>query len=99
MRLAGRDLTPADYEALLSLDEDSEGGGLAPETLARLPRYSFAAGAAAVCCAVCLDDALEGVELLRLPCGHSFHVPCISNWLAITPFCPVCKARVPERTT
>ncbi|CAE8680067.1 unnamed protein product, partial [Polarella glacialis] len=32
-------------------------------------------------CMVCLADFIDGELLSSLPCGHSFHAACISNWL------------------
>jgi len=94
LRLAGRELTPADYEALLALDDEAPGLGLSEEQLARLPRETFEGGSAPLCCAVCLEDAAVGAALLRLPCAHAFHADCATRWLSGSPFCPVCKACV-----
>lgn len=50
-------------------------------------------------CAICLA-ALSTRPRLRLPCGHRFHVACVSRWLArpsasSAPSCPVCRRPAP----
>jgi len=40
------------------------------------------------CCVVCLEDFQEGEEIARLPCGHSFHEECVSQWLLSHDRCP-----------
>lgn len=102
MRLLSRELTPADYAALLQLDDHvTDRPGLSPAQLAALPRHTLSDGAGAgdsagpsgpaCCCAVCLEDAVAGEELVTLPCAHAFHANCIQRWLAASQTCPVCK--------
>ncbi|KAF3901754.1 hypothetical protein AA313_de0202462 [Arthrobotrys entomopaga] len=47
-------------------------------------------------CVVCLEEYVEGVSrVMRLPCGHEFHVDCITPWLTTRRrTCPVCKCDV-----
>jgi hypothetical protein len=46
-------------------------------------------------CSVCLDDIKSGDKLRKLPCGHSFHLPCIDAWLTERQStCPLCKEQV-----
>ncbi|EPS42649.1 hypothetical protein H072_3385 [Dactylellina haptotyla CBS 200.50] len=47
-------------------------------------------------CVVCLEEYVEGVsQVMRLPCGHEFHVNCITPWLTTRRrTCPVCKCDV-----
>lgn len=42
-------------------------------------------------CAVCLANLEEGEEARSLPCGHTFHRPCIDSWLCKSHQCPVCR--------
>lgn len=51
-------------------------------------------------CSICLD-AFNDVERLkgrlfvhRLPCGHTFHVDCIAQWIEQVPKCPECNANI-----
>ncbi|CAM0948745.1 unnamed protein product [Alopecurus aequalis] len=50
------------------------------------------ASAAEASCAVCLGDYDRGDVLRVLPgCDHSFHRPCVDQWLRLRPSCPVCR--------
>ncbi|KAH7277211.1 hypothetical protein KP509_39G039800 [Ceratopteris richardii] len=43
-------------------------------------------------CAVCLSDYQMNEKIQQLPvCKHSFHVPCINEWLAKNATCPICR--------
>lgn len=45
-------------------------------------------------CAICLDDSLDGqlASLVRLPCQHIFHNPCVYRWLKKgRSVCPLCN--------
>ncbi|KAF2022155.1 hypothetical protein BU24DRAFT_363230 [Aaosphaeria arxii CBS 175.79] len=47
-------------------------------------------------CVVCLEDYVDGVsQVMSLPCGHEFHVECITPWLVTRRrTCPICKGDV-----
>lgn len=47
-------------------------------------------------CVVCLEDYVPHVSrVMRLPCGHEFHVDCITPWLVTKRrTCPICKGDV-----
>lgn len=46
-------------------------------------------------CSICLTDIAEGNDTILLPCGHMFHVDCISKWLGIHNTCPLCRFELP----
>ena len=41
-------------------------------------------------CGICHDD-MDAMPVTCLPCGHFWHVECISQWLRQRPVCPVCQ--------
>ncbi|OAA48602.1 C3HC4 type (RING finger) zinc finger containing protein [Metarhizium rileyi] len=47
-------------------------------------------------CVVCLEEYVDGVsKVMSLPCGHEFHVDCITPWLTTRRrTCPICKGDV-----
>ncbi|KAM7208972.1 hypothetical protein V8F20_000850 [Naviculisporaceae sp. PSN 640] len=47
-------------------------------------------------CVVCLEEYVDGVsKVMSLPCGHEFHVECITPWLTTRRrTCPICKGDV-----
>lgn len=47
-------------------------------------------------CVICLEAYVDGVsQVMRLPCGHEFHVECITPWLTTRRrTCPICKGDV-----
>lgn len=47
-------------------------------------------------CIICLEDYISGVsKVMKLPCGHEFHLECISKWLVSRKkTCPICKQDV-----
>ncbi|KAK4523347.1 hypothetical protein GAYE_PCTG52G1241 [Galdieria yellowstonensis] len=45
-------------------------------------------------CAVCLDIVEVESHLRLLPCGHGFHIPCITRWLVRGSRCPLCNEQV-----
>lgn len=68
------------------------GRGPAPEELIR----SLLAGPATVVppdmeCTICLEDSTSGAPWRGLPCGHSFHQPCLLEWLRRSRRCPLCR--------
>lgn len=52
-------------------------------------------------CVVCLEEYIDGVSrLMSLPCGHEFHVECITPWLTTRRrTCPICKGDVVRSIT
>lgn len=47
-------------------------------------------------CPLCICEYEVGERLLRLPCLHSAHEECLSQWLDRNAQCPVCKLDVQE---
>ncbi|GJQ10511.1 hypothetical protein GpartN1_g2302.t1 [Galdieria partita] len=45
-------------------------------------------------CAVCLEVVEKDGHLRLLPCGHAFHVHCITHWLSYGTRCPLCNETV-----
>lgn len=46
-------------------------------------------------CVICMsENPCDGH--VALPCGHSFHYPCISSWLQSQSTCPVCRFQFPK---
>jgi hypothetical protein len=42
-------------------------------------------------CLICLDEQFIGSFSCKLPCGHLFHKPCLTEWLTKQCTCPVCR--------
>lgn len=42
-------------------------------------------------CCICLDEIRLGARVSRLPCGHIFHGPCITDWLEKHNSCCICR--------
>ncbi|KAL9242068.1 hypothetical protein vseg_016107 [Gypsophila vaccaria] len=45
-------------------------------------------------CSICLENFVEGNDLVSLPCGHRFHTLCLSPWLKTCGECPYCRSCV-----
>ena len=39
-------------------------------------------------CPVCRDDFVKGENVIKLPCHHAYHSPCILDWLKQRNLCP-----------
>lgn len=74
------------------LEEDLS-RGLQHSEIMLLPCYE-ARAINGECCAICLSAVSEGDRIRRLPCGHTFHRPCVDQWLLRVASCPMCKAPV-----
>ena len=49
-------------------------------------------------CPICYDVINEG-ESTRTPCGHTFHVTCMTSWLERATTCPSCRTCVAAAPT
>lgn len=45
-------------------------------------------------CLICKEDFRMGMEALKCPCGHVFHVDCLSEWMEYKNNCPKCRAPI-----
>jgi len=48
-------------------------------------------------CPVCKDEYELDMELLQLPCKHTYHPDCIKHWLKMHNTCPLCRAPVSSK--
>jgi hypothetical protein len=46
-------------------------------------------------CGICCDKLTDGIVLLKLPCGHIYHLCCIVPWLRTCCTCPECRYELP----
>lgn len=82
--LQQRELTPEDYELLLSLDEtvETKESRLNESECERLPLPSALLTWEGESCGVCLSEMEPEQEVRGLPCcSHVFHEKCIRQWL------------------
>ena len=42
-------------------------------------------------CVICTSPIPAGEDIFPLPCGHSFHLECIKQWLLVDHTCPSCR--------
>ncbi|KAH6789858.1 hypothetical protein C2S51_004864 [Perilla frutescens var. frutescens] len=50
-------------------------------------------------CSICLESFLVGDELIRLPCGHRYHLSCLDPWVRICGDCPYCRRSIDVTTS
>eukprot|EP00731_Ephydatia_muelleri_P024087 Em0016g358a len=78
-----RDLTPEDYEMLLTLDQSVKPKTVSKTTLSSIEAVEAnAKGCVGDVCSVCMDPMGGTQKVKTLPCSHTFHAPCIDQWLA-----------------
>lgn len=71
------------------------------EAIARLPRSRILPSDKAAfkhdgtACGVCCEPLVEGVILMRMPCGHIYHCQCLVSWLSRSCTCPECRYELP----
>ncbi|URD89889.1 calcium-dependent protein kinase [Musa troglodytarum] len=72
--------------------------GLLPNVIRKLPMFEISpketidSCGKTICCAICLQDFVDGEDARRLPiCTHLFHVVCIDSWLVKHGSCPTCR--------
>lgn len=100
LSLTDRDFTEADYELLLSLDEDNPHKTVDKTQIQNLEkkRLSEQEAKEELRCSICLEDYSTGDEVTLLPsCHHCYHPQCITEWLEkFSNDCPVCKKTITE---
>ena len=45
-------------------------------------------------CTICLEDFIDGEEVVLCPCKHCYHQHCIKDWLRMKNSCPMCKLTI-----
>ncbi|KAL6209901.1 hypothetical protein ACLB2K_020840 [Fragaria x ananassa] len=45
-------------------------------------------------CSICLENFMNGEELICLPCAHRFHATCLGPWVQIRGDCPYCRRAI-----
>ena len=104
LRTCSRDATPVPStptppgtaEEAAAGDVELGAAGMDEAAIRALPRVvvqgAGAGGGDAASCAVCLGEYDRGDVLRVLPgCEHSFHRPCVDQWLRLRTSCPVCR--------
>ena len=71
--------------------------GASEEEIETIPTIKVVEGEAEGDCAICLEPFAAGDELRMLPCKHSFHQPCLDNWLKINGTCPYCRGSITKQ--
>ncbi|OEL23717.1 hypothetical protein BAE44_0015264 [Dichanthelium oligosanthes] len=75
------------------------GGGVpaAASAVAGLRETTAGVGGEDKACAVCLEGYAAGVAVRTMPCAHAFHGVCIVEWLSVSPYCPLCRFKLPTQ--
>uniref|UniRef100_A0A7C9E2Y7 RING-type domain-containing protein n=1 Tax=Opuntia streptacantha TaxID=393608 RepID=A0A7C9E2Y7_OPUST len=74
--------------------------GLAEETLSQLHHEIYlehqkgVGGSASHDCSICLENFVQGNELISLGCRHRFHTVCLYPWLQTCGECPNCRSSI-----
>eukprot|EP00758_Cryptobia_borreli_P002100 Tbor_TRINITY_DN2782_c0_g1::TRINITY_DN2782_c0_g1_i1::g.15248::m.15248 len=86
------------YDRLIDLGSMAVCTGLSKKQLERYKPYQLVLPSRADIedCAICLEPLVEGGRVLKIQCQHTFHYPCIIQWLARTNQCPVCRFEIPR---
>lgn len=45
-------------------------------------------------CGICYHRLIEGTVLSRMPCGHVYHINCLTTWLKESCTCPECRFEI-----
>ena len=81
--LQHRDITPEDYELLLTLDENLTPKTIGKEKLNAIQTVTVKAlGITGEVCSICMEQYQDDDLAKKLPCNHHFHASCIDHWLS-----------------
>ncbi|KAJ8901468.1 hypothetical protein NDN08_007314 [Rhodosorus marinus] len=95
MQEDANDTTDPDYEANLRLDDSVPvRRGATQEQIRAIESTTVQESDLKDLCSICISPFTKRGKLKRLPCGHGFHIRCISKWLKINSNCPNCKRRL-----
>ena len=89
--------SPADYERLVEefIRDDNNSYGAPPasqDNVSKLQEFDYAPGKCkAIDCTVCQEDYNHGDKLVNLPCNHTYHKDCVTEWLKRHDACPICR--------
>ncbi|XP_048581213.1 uncharacterized protein LOC5518770 [Nematostella vectensis] len=92
------DLIRQFLEAHPEMEGDDTPPGALPEVIESLPRIKITTqhtdnGSS---CPICQCDFEVGEEAARLPCNHTYHLPCVTTWLKMHATCPTCRDVLPH---
>ena len=45
-------------------------------------------------CVICLENMINGDEIILTECFHMYHKNCIGDWLKISNICPICDFKL-----
>ncbi|KAK4774995.1 hypothetical protein SAY86_009930 [Trapa natans] len=102
------DIDNMSYEELLALEErmGNVSTALTEEALSRCLKREYyrkiISGTEAVVnvkkddvkCSICQEEYVDDDKVGRLQCKHMYHADCISQWLRLKNWCPICKSSV-----
>lgn len=79
-----------------SMQDGNTPAPLDAQVNASLPVRTVAAGEKLENCPICLETPTEGEKVKVLPCFHTFHESCVTQWLQHSSKCPICNHVVGE---
>lgn len=93
------DVDELTYEELIALGEfiGEEKRGLSLNEISKCLhpcKGSFESKSGIDRCVICQVEYEEGEVVVALPCEHSYHSECITNWLQVKKICPICSTEV-----
>jgi hypothetical protein len=45
-------------------------------------------------CCICTELIAKDEEVEALPCSHTFHIPCLREWIKRNATCPLCRVAI-----